>query len=75
MNTLAVINGEDVVQNALLIVVIGVVFWLLHWLIGYVAVPEPFNKVARIILAVAAVLILISVLLSMIGHPIVAWPR
>lgn len=55
------------------LIVAGLIFWLLHWLIGYVGLPEPFHKIARIVLAVAAVLVVISVLLSLVGFPLVVW--
>ncbi len=49
----------------------GLVFWLLWWLVGYCGLPEPFNKVARVILAVLAVCFLIAVLLSLVnGQPV-----
>jgi hypothetical protein len=54
------------------IVVIGLCFWLIYWLIGVIAPPEPFRKIALVILAVAAVIICISVLLSLVGHPLFA---
>ena len=47
--------------------VAGRIFWLLWFLIGYIAPPEPFNKIARVILMVCAVLICIGVLLSFAG--------
>ena len=53
------------------LIVAGLILWLLHWLIGYVGLPEPFAKIARVILAVVAVLIAIGVLLDLIGHPII----
>jgi uncharacterized membrane protein len=52
------------------VIVIGLVFYLLWWLVGYIGLPEPFNKVVRIILAVAAVIFLINVLLGLAGHPL-----
>jgi hypothetical protein len=52
------------------IIVAGLIFYLLWWLVGYCGLPEPFNKVARIILAVVAVLFLIGLLLSLVnGQP------
>lgn len=49
---------------ALLISVIiwGLIFWLLWWLIGQIGLPEPFNKVAIVILAIAAVIVVIGLL-------------
>lgn len=67
MNILAQINGDLVIHSLLYLIVIGVVFGLLWWLITYCALPAPFDKVARVVLAVAAVIILIGVLLGMVG--------
>jgi hypothetical protein len=49
------------------LIVAGLIFGLLWWLVGYVGLPEPFNKVARVILAVLAVLVIIGILLSLVG--------
>lgn len=70
---LAVISGESVVSTLIWLICIGLIFWLLWWLIAYIGLPEPFNKVARVILAVAAVVVLINVLLSLAGHPLIRW--
>jgi hypothetical protein len=70
---LAVVSGEAVVSTLIWLICIGLIFWLLWWLVAYIGLPEPFNKVARVILAVAAVVVLINVLLSLAGHPIVRW--
>lgn len=61
------ISLSAVVNFVLYVVVAGLIFWLLDWLIRYVGVPEPFAKVARIVLAVAAVFVLIYALLGLIG--------
>ena len=47
------------------LVVAGLIFWLLLWLIGFAGLPEPFAKVAKIILAVIAVIFIINLLLGM----------
>lgn len=49
------------------IIIVGAIFGLLWWLIGYCGLPEPFNKVARVVLAVVAVLMIISILLELVG--------
>ncbi len=67
------IGIESLVSIVVYLIVVGLVLWLLHWLIGYCGIPEPFNKVARVILAVVAVLLIISLLLSLIGRPLVRW--
>ncbi len=70
---LAAISGQDLTSAVLTIIVVGLVFYLLVWLIGYIALPEPFSKIAKVILAVAAVFFLINVLLGLVGEPLVKW--
>ena len=67
------LGASGLVTAVVTLIILGLVFYLLWWLIGYCGLPEPFNKVARVILAVAAVLIIINMLLGVAGHPIVNW--
>lgn len=67
------ISIESVVTTLLYLIVVGLVFWLLWWLVEYVGLPQPFDKVARVVLAVAAVFVLIGMLLGLAGHPVVRW--
>ena len=53
-----------------MIVVVGLICWLLWWFVGYIALPEPFNKVARILIALVAVIFLINLLLGLAGQPL-----
>lgn len=66
-------DASSLIQVLVYIIVIGAVFGVLWWLIGYVGLPEPFNKVARVILAVVAALFLINLLLGLVGTPIIRW--
>ncbi len=52
------------------VAIIGVIFWVVWWAIGSIGVPEPFNKVIRVILILVAAIFAISVLLSLVGHPL-----
>lgn len=61
------ISLETVVRAVIYLIVGGLIFWLLNWLIDTVSIPEPFHKVAKVILIVAAVIIVIAVLLSLVG--------
>ena len=49
------------------IIIVGVIVWLLLYVIDYVGLPEPFNKVAKVVIILIAVLWMISVLLPLIG--------
>ncbi len=65
------ISLSAVVMVVVYLIVAGLVFWLLWWLVNYIAPPEPFRKVANVILAILAVLVVIGVLLSLTyGQPI-----
>ncbi len=64
---------HDLVRAVVLIIVAGLIFGLLYWLIRYVELPEPFAKVAKIVLMVFGVLVLICILLSLVGYPLVVW--
>ena len=73
MEILAQISGEALVHGIIFLIILGLVFWLLWWLVSYTNPPEPFNKIIRVVLAIAAVIILINVLLSWTGHPLIKW--
>jgi predicted tellurium resistance membrane protein TerC len=49
------------------LIVAGLIFGLLWWLIGYCGLPQPFDKVARVVVAVLSVLVVIGILLSLVG--------
>ncbi len=68
-----IISGPSVISLLIWLIVIGAIFWLLWWLLSYIAPPEPFNKIARVILAIAAVILCINVLLALAGHPLFIW--
>lgn len=55
------------------LLIVGAITWLLWWLVGFIGLPEPFNKVARGIIAVVAVFFLINLLLGLAGTPLVRW--
>lgn len=61
------IDLGSLLHAVMVLIVAGVVCYLIWWLIGYCGIPEPFNKVARVIVAVAAVFICIAVLMSLVG--------
>lgn len=61
------ITAAQLVNTTIYLVVFGLIFSLLWWFVSYVGLPEPFAKVARVVIAFAAVLLLISLLLSLAG--------
>ena len=49
------------------LVIVGLILWLFWWLIDYVGLPQPFNKVAKVIVALIGVLMLVNALLKLSG--------
>jgi hypothetical protein len=54
---------DSLLQSLIYVVIVGAIFWLVWWFIGYVGVPEPFNKVLRIVVGLIALVIMIQFLL------------
>jgi hypothetical protein len=65
------ISRSTAVWVVLYLIIGGLVFWLLNFLVDYVHPPEPWYKVAKVILVVLAVLVLIGILVSLVqGVPL-----
>lgn len=67
------ISLAALVHAVILLIVAGLIFWLLQWLITYTNPPEPFRKIATVVLAIVAVLVVIGVLLSLAGYPLLRY--
>ena len=65
---IAAISGDNLIEFVITLLVAGLIFWLLSWLIGYIGVGEPFAKIAKAVVAIVAVLFVINALLSLTGH-------
>lgn len=65
------IDLGQLVHVVLTLIVAGLIVWLLLYLIDYCGIPEPFSKVARVVVMVCAVLVVIGVLMSLVsGQPL-----
>jgi hypothetical protein len=64
------IAGSTLITLLVTLVIAGLIFWLLWWFLGVCGLPEPFNKVARIVVALVAVVYLIDMLMGLNGHPL-----
>lgn len=67
------IAGSALLNMLVMLVIAGLIFWLLFWFIGFVGLPEPFAKVAKVVIGLVAVVFLINILLGLSGHPLIAW--
>lgn len=46
------------------VLLLGLIFYLIYWAVEQIPLPAPFNVVARVILALLAVVFLLSFLLG-----------
>jgi len=67
---------ESLLSLVVYVVIVALIFYAIWWFVGYVGIPEPFNKVIRVLIGLVALIVVISLLLSLVGHPIgVSWHR
>jgi hypothetical protein len=57
----------DLISLVLTIVVVGLVVWLLLYVIDLIPLPAPFGQVARVVVMVVAVIWLIKILMGIGG--------
>lgn len=56
------------VHLLIIIIVLGLVFFVCYWALGQAGLPEPWNKVAIVVLALVALLVILNyVLLPLLG--------
>jgi hypothetical protein len=67
------IDGQLLLNLLVIVVIGGLIFWLLWWFIGFARLPEPFNTVARVVIAFVALIILINMLLRLSGVQLIRW--
>ncbi len=66
---LAMASSGDMLNALCWLVALGLIAWLLWWGLAQVGIPEPFNKVARVIIVVFVVVILIRIVIRVFGMP------
>jgi hypothetical protein len=59
------------IELLVVVLILGLVFALLYWLIGQFPLPAPFAMVAKAVLALIAVLILLGMLFGGVSVPVV----
>jgi uncharacterized membrane protein len=63
------IHLVNIVHLVIWLIVVGLIFSVLWYLVNRVRFFEPFREAARIVLMVGAVLVIISFLLGLVGRP------
>lgn len=70
---LGVISGSALLNSLVILVIAALIFWLIIWFCDYIKIPEPFNKVIRVIVGLVALIFLINFLLSLIDRQFIRW--
>lgn len=53
----------------IVIIILGLVFWLIWWALSYLPLPVPFAQIARFIVVLLFAIILIYLLLPLANMP------
>ncbi len=67
------VSGNSLVSGIITLLVVGIILWLLLWIVGKSPIPDPFKTVLTWVLYVIGVILLINFLLGLIGHGFIAF--
>jgi hypothetical protein len=73
MAIIAAISGSAVVNVIITIIIFAVIYMLIEWAVKAIPIGEPFAKIIRVIMILAAVIFLINALLSLNGNAFIKW--
>ncbi len=62
------LSGGAALNFIISLVIAGLIFWLVIWFLRWVGVPEPFNKIIKVVLGLAVLIYLINALLTVSGQ-------
>jgi len=65
------VSGSALLSLFVTLVILGLIFWLVLWFLAWVGVPEPFNKIIKVIVGLFVLIYLMNLLLSLNGHPLI----
>lgn len=69
---LAAIDGTFAIKQLLVLIVVGIILGLLHYLVGLAPfIPAIFKTILQWLIILVGVLVLINFLLALIGHPLI----
>lgn len=72
MNALiAAITIGTLVEAIVWLIVAGLIFYLLNWALTACGTPEPFLQIGKVIIILAAVVLVINALLLLVGQPFI----
>lgn len=60
----------DLLNLLIVVIVLGLVFYVLYWAVGQIPLPAPFRVVANVILALIVVVVLLGLLTGSVSLPV-----
>ena len=66
---IAFASTEALIQAVIWIVGVGLIAWLLWWLVDYAGLPAPLAKIAKVLIALFLVIFLIRLIIKITGYP------
>ncbi len=67
---IAAITGASLLTVLIWLVVAAVVYYVVSWGLAKAALPDPFGKVANILLILIVVILIVNALLMLVGRPL-----
>lgn len=67
------VSFTNMIMGVLYLIIVGMIYWLLSWALDKINPPQPFRKVAEVLLILGAVVAVICILLNMVGVKVISW--
>ena len=58
---------ESLISLLIVVLVVGIIVWLALWAISELGVPDPFNRIARVLVILIACLVILYRALPLVG--------
>ncbi len=71
---LAAISGNAVINVLITLVIVSLIYFIADWALKKIGLPEPFGKVAMVLLVLLAAVFLINALMGLTSNgPFIKW--
>jgi VIT1/CCC1 family predicted Fe2+/Mn2+ transporter len=60
---------ENVLGLIITLILMGLLFYLVMWFVGWVGVPEPFNKVIKVVIGIVVLIYLFGIITGHMPAP------
>ena len=60
----------NLINLLIAVIVLGLIFYLVYWVLSKIPLPAPFNVVAQVVLGLIAVVILLGLLFGQVDLPV-----